>query len=162
LRATGRVADNTRHIHSQNSLSTPGRILRGSNGGLVRPVLIGAAEEGPMSKGANGCGNGAPWRPEEYLPLLRLRVRQMQLAPRFRRLLDSMDLVHGALAKALAHREDCKSPTKGGRVKWLQTILKRHVIDELRKIAKAVEIEQQVDEFLTHSSLRLEDWLQDS
>jgi len=108
------------------------------------------------------------WPPEQlerYPKLLHLRVRQMQLDPRFRRRFSSSDLVQEALVRAVKNLNQCHAPTEAALIKWLEKILTNVVIDEIRKHTakpRNVWMEQHFEEIMAQSSARLEKFLEDN
>jgi RNA polymerase sigma-70 factor (ECF subfamily) len=66
---------------------------------------------------------------DRYLPLLHLHVRQLQLGRLYRRRLDSWDVVHDALLKALKNLDKFRGTSEAEFVAWLKKIAKNTLID---------------------------------
>ena len=99
---------------------------------------------------------------ERYRPLLRLRVRQLQLDPRLKRLWDSSDIVHDVYCRALEKHDQFHGESDGELVRWLQRILDNIVTDKIRAAhADKCDIDrvQPMEAVVTESSLRLEAFL---
>ena len=99
---------------------------------------------------------------ERYRPLLRLRVRQLQLDPRLKRLWDSSDIVHDVYCRALEKHDQFRGESDGELVRWLQRILDNIVTDKIRAAhADKCDIDrvQPMEAAVTESSLRLDAFL---
>jgi RNA polymerase sigma-70 factor (ECF subfamily) len=99
---------------------------------------------------------------ERYRPLLRLRVRQLQLDPRLKRLWDSSDIVHDVYCRALEKHDQFRGESDGELVRWLQRILDNIVKDKIRAAhADKCDIDrvQPMEAAVTESSLRLDGFL---
>jgi RNA polymerase sigma-70 factor (ECF subfamily) len=104
----------------------------------------------------------AQLRPERYIPLLRLQVRQLELDLRLRRRFDSSDVVQETLLRAHANRDQFRGTTEGEMVRWLQAILSNVVIEETRKARagkRDVAVEQSLQAAVADSSTRLEAYI---
>ena len=101
---------------------------------------------------------------ERYRPLLRLRVRQLQLDPRLKRLWDSSDIVHDVYCRALEKHDQFRGEPGGELVRWLQRILDNIVTDKIRAAhadKRDIDREQAMEAAVTQSSLRLDAFLAD-
>jgi RNA polymerase sigma-70 factor (ECF subfamily) len=76
---------------------------------------------------------GSQWPLERYLPLLRLRARQLVLQLHLQGWIGGSDLVNETMLKAHLKLAECKAQTEAQRIKWLQQILANVAKDELRK-----------------------------
>ena len=101
---------------------------------------------------------------ERYRPLLRLRVRQLQLDPRLRRLWDSSDIVQSVYWRALEKHDQFRREPGGELVRWLQRNLDDLVKDMIRAAhaeKRDIDREQAMEAAVTQSSLRLDAFLAD-
>ena len=102
---------------------------------------------------------------ERYRPLLRLRVRQLQLDPRLKRLWDSSDIVHDAYCHALENLDQFEGGQSEGKlVRWLQRILENVVKDKIRAAhadKRDIDREQAMEAAVNESSLRFDAFLAD-
>ena len=100
---------------------------------------------------------------ERYRPLLRLRVRQLQLDPRLKRLWDGSEIVQRVFRRALENLDQFEGgPSEGKLVRWLQRILENVVKDKIRAAhADKCDIDrvQPMEAAVTESSLRLDGFL---
>jgi RNA polymerase sigma-70 factor (ECF subfamily) len=74
-----------------------------------------------------------PWDLGPYRPLLRLRARQLQLAPRLRARFDASDLVQETLLNAHKNLGQFQGRSEGELVKWLDKILENVAKDMIRR-----------------------------
>ncbi len=98
------------------------------------------------------------WEPERFRPLLHLQVRLLGIDPLFRRRFDSSDVVQETLLKAHKHRDQFRGTTEAELVGWLQAILRRVVLDKVKKEGN-VRLEASLHEAVDESSARLHDCL---
>jgi RNA polymerase sigma-70 factor (ECF subfamily) len=100
------------------------------------------------------------WQLERYLPLLRLRARQLQLDRRLKRLWDSSDIVQDTYCRALEKLDQFEGgPSEGKLVRWLQRILDNIVkdkIDAAHAQKRDIGLVQSMHEALSESHGRLE------
>ena len=100
---------------------------------------------------------------ERYRPLLRLRVRQLQLDRRLKRLWDSSEIVQSVFRRALENLDQFEGGQSEGKlVRWLQRILENVVKDKIRAAhaeKRDIDREQPMEAAVTESSLRLEAFL---
>jgi RNA polymerase sigma-70 factor (ECF subfamily) len=99
---------------------------------------------------------------ERFRPLLRLQIRKLELDKRLRRRFDSSDLIQETMLRAQEGLAGFRGASVGELVAWLQQILGNVVADEVRKARakkRDVALEQALDEVLSGSSARLEDYL---
>jgi RNA polymerase sigma-70 factor (ECF subfamily) len=100
---------------------------------------------------------------ERYRPLLRLRVRQLQLDRRLRRRLDSSGIVQSVFCRALEKLDQFRGESDGELIRWLQRILDNIVKDKIRAAyAQQCDIrrEQPMEAAVNESSLRLDKFLE--
>jgi RNA polymerase sigma-70 factor (ECF subfamily) len=102
---------------------------------------------------------------ERYRPLLHLRVRQLQLDPRLKRLWDSSEIVQDVYVKALENLDQFEGGQNDGKlVRWLQRILENVVKDKIRAAhadKRDIDREQAMEAAVTESSLRFDAFLAD-
>jgi RNA polymerase sigma-70 factor (ECF subfamily) len=98
------------------------------------------------------------WDPERFRPLLHLQVRLLGIDPLFRRRFDSSDVVQETLLKAHKNRDQFRGTTEAELVRWLQVILRRVVLDKVKKEGD-VRLEASLHEAVNESSARLHDCL---
>jgi RNA polymerase sigma-70 factor (ECF subfamily) len=98
------------------------------------------------------------WEPERFRPILHLQVRLLGIDPLFRRRFDSSDVVHETLLRAHKNRDQFRGTTEAELVGWLQTILRRVVLNMVQK-HRDVRLEASLDEAVDESSARLLDYL---
>jgi RNA polymerase sigma-70 factor (ECF subfamily) len=99
---------------------------------------------------------------ERYRPLLRLRVRQLQLDRRLKRLWDSSDVVQSVFGRALERIDQFRGEPGGELVRWLQRILDNIVKDKIRKAHAAkcdIDRVQPMEAAVTESSSRFDKFL---
>jgi RNA polymerase sigma-70 factor (ECF subfamily) len=104
----------------------------------------------------------AHWQPERYRPLLRLRLRQVQLDPRLRRRFDDSDLVQEALLRAHQKLAEFRGDSEAALVLWLEQILASVLVDAVRRERawkRDVALERSLDGALADSSGRLAEYL---
>jgi RNA polymerase sigma-70 factor (ECF subfamily) len=90
--------------------------------------------------------------------LLKLKVRQMQLDPRFQARFDSSDLVQETLLRACQNLDQFRGQTDAEWLKWLDVILSRAVIDKVREATgekRNVYLEQALQALMAESSVKL-------
>ena len=98
---------------------------------------------------------------ENYRVFLQLLARQ-HLDQRLRGKLDSSDIVQQALLQAHQSRDQFRGETEAERVAWLRQILARCTANALRDFTREkrdVGRERSVEEALSESSARVEEWL---
>ena len=102
---------------------------------------------------------------ERYRPLLRLRVRQLQLDPRLKRLWDGSEIVQSVFRRALENLDQFEGgPSEGKLVRWLQRILENVVKDKIRAAhadKRDIDREQAMEAAVNESSLRFDAFLAD-
>lgn len=106
--------------------------------------------------------NGQGFQLDRYRPLLRLQIRKLGLSQRLRRRFDSSDLIQETLLRAHLRLADFRGATAAELIAWMQQILANVVADEVRRARagkRDIAVEQALDEMLTESSLRLEEFL---
>jgi RNA polymerase sigma-70 factor (ECF subfamily) len=103
-----------------------------------------------------------PWVLEKYRPLLRL-LAGAQLDVRLRGKVDPSDLVQEALLKAHACLEQFRGTTAAELQAWLRSILANEMAAAARKyLAGPRGLERSLEKALEESSVRLDQWLEDS
>lgn len=99
--------------------------------------------------------------PENYRNYLCVLARQ-QLDPRLCGKLDASDIVQDALLQAHLHKEQCRGKSEPERLAWLRRILLNELAGAIRHFARRrrdADLEVSLQEELSRSSARLEDWL---
>jgi RNA polymerase sigma-70 factor (ECF subfamily) len=100
-----------------------------------------------------------PWPLERYRALLRLLALRLHTDRQLQRRFDASDVVHDALLHAQQKLGDFRGRSEGEFVKWLQQILHRTFIDNVREQMadkRTPELEVELREALANSSARLD------